>query len=113
LELTCSLSMSPCLNVCVRVVSDIMLRILQVCEETRTVVMESQRSIEMLKLSGLRTRTDDVAADDLVLQLIERPLASEEELESFNSQLNDHVKYKNVVSKSNLLITSYLFFTLF
>ena len=52
----------------------------QVCEETRTVVMESQRSIEMLKLSGLRTRTDDVAADDLVLQLIERPLASEEEL---------------------------------
>jgi hypothetical protein len=50
-------------------------------EETRTIVMESQRIIDMLKVSGLDSGIDDVTTDDSVLQLIKRPLENAETAE--------------------------------
>lgn len=61
--------------------SEIMLQILQIMEETRTIVMESQRIIDMLKVSRLDSGTDDVTTDDSVLQLIKRPLENAETAE--------------------------------
>jgi hypothetical protein len=61
--------------------SEIMLQILQLMEETRTIVMESQRIIDMLKVSGLDSGIDDVTTDDSVLQLIKRPLENAETAE--------------------------------
>ena len=61
--------------------SEIMLQILQIMEETRTNVMESQRIIDMLKVSRLDSGTDDVTTDDSVLQLIKRPLENAETAE--------------------------------
>ena len=61
--------------------SEIMLQILQLMEETRTIVMESQRIIDMLKVSRLDSGTDDVTTDDSVLQLIKRPLENAETAE--------------------------------
>ena len=69
-----TLTMSVCL-------SEIMLQILQIMEETRTIVMESQRIIDMLKVSRLDSGTDDVTTDDSVLQLIKRPLENAETAE--------------------------------
>jgi hypothetical protein len=69
-----TLTMSVCL-------SEIMLQILQLMEETRTIVMESQRIIDMLKVSGLDSGIDDVTTDDSVLQLIKRPLENAETAE--------------------------------
>lgn len=69
-----TLTMSVCL-------SEIMLQILQIMEETRTNVMESQRIIDMLKVSRLDSGTDDVTTDDSVLQLIKRPLENAETAE--------------------------------
>lgn len=98
-----ALSKSPCRSVYIRVCAhvcvcmpEIMLRILQITEETRAIVMETQRSVKMLKLSGLGSRNGVETTDDLVLQLIQESLATEE-LESFNSQLSDRKKYNNVV----------------
>jgi len=82
-----------------------MLRILQISEEMKTIVMENRRNIEMLKLS-LSSRADDSATDDSVLQLLERQLADSEELTSFNAELMDRVKYKKIVSTFSAVFDS-------
>ena len=74
-----------------------MLRVLQISEEMKTIVLENRRSIEMLKLAS-SSRADDSATDDSILQLLERPLQDAEELTSLNAELEDRMKYKKVVS---------------
>ena len=82
---------------------EILLRILQIAEETRAIVIENQRNLEMLKLSGRDSRTDVASTDDSVLQLIQGPLMDADDIEAFNSELDDRQKYKNVASYINRL----------
>jgi len=89
--------------------SDIMLRILQITEETRAIVMENQRNIELIKLSGLGSTTDGAATDNAVLRVVDRPIATVEEMEMFNSELDDRHKYKDVVSEFVLVTDCYIY----
>jgi hypothetical protein len=63
--------------------------------------MENQRNIELIKLSGLNgsTITDGATTDAVVVRVMNEPISTVKEMESFNSELEDYNKYKNVVSE--------------
>jgi hypothetical protein len=83
---------------------EIVLRILQVCEESRVLVQENQRELQIMKVTMANSKAGDGDKEDAVCQLIQKPLSDLQELETFNSQLGNRPTYRNVVSKLKLLI---------
>jgi len=68
-------------------VLDVILHVLQVCEETRMVVKDFHKQLDILR--ACRKGEDDADIDDLVSQLMERPLVSMDDVESFTGLLSD------------------------
>jgi propanediol dehydratase small subunit len=69
-------------------------RILQVVEETRTLVRQVQSDVDRLKLVVNRGAESTSDLDDLIFEHLRRPMTSHEELEEFCNKLEKDLTFR-------------------